>query len=235
MLVLVTRPEPDGERTAATLRARGHDVLLAPLLRVELLERAELGRGPWAGVAMTSANAARAMAQHPRLPELLSLPVFTVGRRTAQAARAAGFSTITSADGNLADLVRLIGAHRATPLLYLAGEDRAGDLAADVAASGVKAQTVVIYRTAPVTRMPSPAEAALRSGELDGVMHFSPRSAEVYLNGAKAAGILDTALTPFHYCLSQAVAAPLVAAGATRIAIARKPDEASLINLVASS
>jgi uroporphyrinogen-III synthase len=166
---------------------------------------------------------------------LLSLPVFTVGRRTAQAARAAGFSTITSADGNQADLVRLIGAHRATPLLYLAGEDRIGDLAADAAACGVKAQTVVIYRTAQVTRIPSPAEAALRSGELDGVMHFSPRSAEVYLNGAKAAGILDRALTPFHYCLSQAVAAPLVAAGATRIAIARKPDEASLIDLVASS
>src|SRR5438067_7912940 len=32
MRLLVTRPEPDGERTAASLRARGREVTLAPLL-----------------------------------------------------------------------------------------------------------------------------------------------------------------------------------------------------------
>ena len=32
MRLLVTRPEPDGERTAEKLRARGCEVLLAPLL-----------------------------------------------------------------------------------------------------------------------------------------------------------------------------------------------------------
>ena len=32
MRILVTRPLPDGERTAAALRARGHDVLLVPLM-----------------------------------------------------------------------------------------------------------------------------------------------------------------------------------------------------------
>ena len=35
MRLLVTRPEPDGERTAQALRARGHAVVLAPLLRTE--------------------------------------------------------------------------------------------------------------------------------------------------------------------------------------------------------
>ena len=34
MRVLVTRPLPDGERTAAALRRRGHDVLLVPLMQV---------------------------------------------------------------------------------------------------------------------------------------------------------------------------------------------------------
>jgi uroporphyrinogen-III synthase len=233
--VVITRPEPDGERTAAKLRARGCEVLLAPLLRVELLERAELGRGPWAAVALTSANAAHAIARHPRLPELRSLPAFTVGRRTADAAQASGFTAVTSADGNESDLARLIGARRITPLLYLAGEDRARDLAADVADAGVTVETVVVYRAAPVERMPAPVEAALRSGEVDGVMHFSPRSAGIYLNVAKAAGLLDRALAPFHYCLSQAVAAPLAAAGATRIAVAAKPDEGSLVELVASA
>jgi uroporphyrinogen-III synthase len=35
MAVLVTRPQPDDETTAASLRARGFEVLLAPMLRFE--------------------------------------------------------------------------------------------------------------------------------------------------------------------------------------------------------
>ena len=35
MAVLVTRPHPDDEATAASLRARGFEVLLAPMLRFE--------------------------------------------------------------------------------------------------------------------------------------------------------------------------------------------------------
>ena len=38
MRLLVTRPEGDGERTAATLRGRGHEVLLVPMLRVEAVD-----------------------------------------------------------------------------------------------------------------------------------------------------------------------------------------------------
>jgi len=37
MAVLVTRPHPDGETTAASLRARGFAVLSAPMLRFEPL------------------------------------------------------------------------------------------------------------------------------------------------------------------------------------------------------
>ena len=33
MRIVVTRPQEDAERTAAALRARCHDVLIAPLLR----------------------------------------------------------------------------------------------------------------------------------------------------------------------------------------------------------
>ena len=35
MAILVTRPHPDDDSTAASLRARGFEVLLAPMLRFE--------------------------------------------------------------------------------------------------------------------------------------------------------------------------------------------------------
>ncbi len=236
MRLLVTRPESDGERTAAALRARGHDVLVAALLQVETIADTDLGAGPWAGVIITSANAARAMQSHPRRAELSKLPVFAVGRRSADAARAAGFGEITSADGDARDLVRLVATRGAgTPLLYLAGADRAVDVAAELAAHGVPVRTVVVYRTVKAEAFPPKVQRAFSAGLVDGVLHFSRRSAEAYLACAAGAGVLDRALAPLHYCLSPQVAEPLTAAGAAAIRVAPRPDEAALIDLVRSS
>jgi uroporphyrinogen-III synthase len=231
--LLVTRPEPDGERTAAALRARGHEVLVAPLLRIERLA-ADLGDGPWAAVAITSANAARAIADHPRLGELLRLPVFTVGGRTAEAARSAGFGDVVSADGDERDLARLIAARcsRGMPLLYLAGEDRGGDLAGDLARQGVTVRVVVIYRAAKAARFPSAIGPAMAEGRLDGVLHFSRRSAQAYVECARAAAQLGAAPAPCHYCLSAQVAEPLLAAGAVNVRIASRPDTAAMLELI---
>jgi uroporphyrinogen-III synthase len=232
--LLVTRPEPDGARTAAKLRERGHDVLIAPLLHVKALA-ADLGEGPWGAVVMTSANAARAIGRHPRLPELAGLPVFVVGRRTGEVARALGLGDVTSADGNERDLERLIAARlrgSAAPLLYLAGEDRAADLAGDLGAHGLRVHIVAVYRATKATRFPLAAEAALAAGGLDGVLHYSRRSAQAYIDCAQAAEILDRALVPFHGCLSALVAEPLLAAGAADIRVAIRPEEAALLELI---
>ena len=67
MRLLLTRPEPDAQRTAAALRAQGHDVIIAPLLRIEPAADAEIGAGPWAAILITSANAAHAVATHARV------------------------------------------------------------------------------------------------------------------------------------------------------------------------
>jgi uroporphyrinogen-III synthase len=234
MRLLVTRPEPDGERTAKHLRARGFDVLLAPLLRVETIPNAALGPGPWSALAITSANAARAVAQHARREELLPLPVFAVGQRSAEAARGAGFSYVVSADGKESDLVDYIfkNLRPDSPLLYLAGEDRAGDLAADLAAKGIAVQTVTVYRAIPAAELTPGVQAALAGGEIDGVLHFSRRSAAAFVHCAEQAGIRERALAATHYCLSPQVAEPLASAGAGTIAIARRPDEAALMALI---
>src|SRR5437870_3509326 len=107
MRLLVTRPEPDAHRTAAGLRSRGRGVLTAPLLEIEPIRDADLGAPAWHAGVMASANAAHAIAAHPRLAELRSLPVLAVGRHTAQAARGAGFADVAFADGDAQDLTRL--------------------------------------------------------------------------------------------------------------------------------
>lgn len=226
MKLLVTRPEPDAARTAAALRGRGHEVLVAPMLHVEAVDFA-LADASYQAVVLTSANAARAVAGHRHGERLASLPAFTVGRHTADAARAAGFRSVQSADGDQSDLAALLRARFSAEaaLLYLAGEDRAGDLSA----SGVRLHTVVAYRAVKAERFPPAVEAALGQHALDGVLHFSRRSAEAYLD---CAAHMQDALAPLHFCLSPAVSEPLVAAGAAGIRIAARPDEAALLALL---
>jgi uroporphyrinogen-III synthase len=224
MRLLVTRPQHDGERTAARLRARGHEVTLAPLLSIDAVD-VELPREPLSAVVMTSANAARAVHRHPRREALTALTAFTVGRHTAEAAHAAGFRAVECADGDKDDLAALL---RAAPLLYLAGEHRAGDLAA----SGVPLLTAVVYRAVKVERFAPAVAVALAGGALDGVLHFSRRSAQAYLDCAARAGMLERALAPVHFCLSRQVAQPLSSAGAAAIRLAPHPNEAAMIDLV---
>jgi uroporphyrinogen-III synthase len=237
MRLLVTRPEPDGARTSAALRARGHDVLLAPMLSIESDPAVDLGPGPWGGVLITSANAARAIAAHPRRDELAGLRLFAVGRRSAEAAHAAGFADVASADGDVAALTRLVVPRDdkpqvRLPLLYLAGEDRAADLGGALETHGIATQTVVVYRAVVATSLPPDVKDALAANALDGVLHYSRRSADAFTALALAAVIDLKQLVTKHYCLSTEVAEPLRQAGVAALEVAASPDEAALLALI---
>jgi uroporphyrinogen-III synthase len=233
MRVVVTRPQPQGKHSAEALAARGHDVWEVPLMRVEPID-ADIS-GSWGGVIITSANAAGVLGGNPAFGALRKLPLYAVGRRSGEAAQEAGFSDVTSAGGAVHDLVRLLRGRRAdakAPLLYLAGEDRAADLIGELAASGIAAELRVVYRAVALP-FPDELAAALEAGgDVQAVLHFSRRSAANYLAGARGAGIAEQAMAVRHYCLSEQVAEPLVNAGAKRVTIASRPEEATLIELL---
>ena len=230
MRLLVTRPAPDGARTADALRARGHDALEAPMLHMETLA-VEIAERAYAGVILTSANAARALAGHPQCAQLVRLRAFTVGAHTAAATRAIGFADVHCADGDRTDLAALLREHVADglpPLLYLAGEDRAGD----VAPPGMPVVTAVVYRTVMAAHLPDALAHALARSEIDGVLHYSRRSAQAYVECAKRDHLLEASLKPIQLCLSPQTAAQLAAEGAAGIRIAAQPNEEAMLALV---
>jgi uroporphyrinogen-III synthase len=92
--------------------------------------------------------------------------------------------------------------------------------------------TAAVYRAVKVERFAPAVAAALTEGALDGVLHFSRRSAQAYLDCAARARILERALAPVQFCLSRQVAQPLAAAGAAVIRLAPQPNEAATIDLV---
>lgn len=230
--LLVTRPEPDATRTTRTLRSRGHEVLVAPMLTFEPIPDVALGSGPWAGMLLTSTNAARALVQQAEFAALKDVPVLAVGDRTAEAARELGFTNVKSAAGDASDLSRAAPARfsdKQSAILYAAAEDRAADTDMLVL-KGIQVRTVVVYRMAKASAFPPDVAAALTGGNLDGVLHYSRRSAEAYLGCVASVG--QAALGPTHYCLSAEVAKPLLTAGTDRIRIALRPDEPALFDLL---
>lgn len=230
MRILVTRPRPDGERTAATLRKRGYEVLVAPLMQVRPIA-ADL-EGDWSAVIISSANAIRALDGR-QIASLTNLPLFAVGQRSADAAREAGFRDVHSANGDAGDLIRLVSAQggKSATYLYLAGEDRAADVEGELARRGIKVRTLVVYKNVTQAFPPELIDA-LRNRTIDAALHFSRRSAENYVDGAKAAGVEQMAGAPKHFCLSAQVAEPLRAAGVAQISVAPDPNEAALLAIL---
>ncbi|WP_029353511.1 uroporphyrinogen-III synthase [Bosea sp. 117] len=232
MRVLVTRPQPDADATAARLAAMGHEALVDPMLVVEPVPGARLPAGRFDAVVLTSVNGARALAGRPELVGLKGLPLYTVGRRTAAAAPE-GFSRVAVAGGDGAALVVLLQAElpKGARLLHIAGEERAVDLGAALAQVGIAVELFVIYRAVAALRLSDATVAALGGGGIDVALHFSPRTAATLAARATEAGLAAALARIDHLCFSRNVAAPLEAAGApARIAAA--PTEEALLDLI---
>lgn len=238
MRLLLTRPRPEAERTASALRTMGHDSVFAPMLEIENIPDVAIGPGPYAAVLMTSGNAARAIARHPRLPSLVALDCFAVGPQTAAATRQLGFTNVFSANGDGRDLAKLIGEHvgdRNKPLLYFAGDDRARDMAAELAPHGLRLEMAVVYRAKAAKNFPAEVVAALNQGQIDGVLHYSWRSTAAFVDCTRAAGIEAAAARLKHFCLSARASEPLAGINAKSIVIAQKPYESAMLALVSAS
>lgn len=231
MRLLVTRPQPDAERTAARLRALGHEVLVQPLLRIVDNVAPDDPPTPSA-ILITSQNAVRAMAAWPQVEEWTGMPVFAAGVATADAARALGFTNVHAGTGDaasLADLVLAVLPRASGPLLYPAARDRSGALAGGLTARGYDVRVVEAYRAEPAVAFDPPIVAALVAGSLDGILVYSARTAEALFAVAERSGV--AALLPHlvFFAISANVAERLRSLGAVTVRVAKEPSENNLI------
>lgn len=200
--VLVLREAEDARRTAERLAARGHEACLLPLQEARALEP-PLGAGPVGGFLATSAQAAPWLARH---AAGRGLPVLAVGRRTAEALRAAGVADVVAGPGRAADLCALAASLMpSAPLVYAAGRVRLPDLEAGLEASGVPFRTVEVYDMADRTPGDAELDRLAAGGPLDAVLLLSRSQAELF--GAltlRRPGDFPPELR--HLCLSEAIA-----------------------------
>lgn len=229
--MLVTRPDPDASDTAARLDALGIEGVGCPLLVHETLEVGLPEPQGFAGVAVTSANALRALVERGVLERYIGLPLYAVGDRTAAAARDLGFERVSSANGAFADLVELLAhADLAGPIFYPAARDMSADLGKSLAAFGRMVITAEVYTMNSVATLPEGVAEQLGS-EIEAALFYSKRTAQTFVRLTERLFDRDGRARLGVLCLSEAVAAPLLDAHFVRVGLADHPSEEAMMGL----
>jgi uroporphyrinogen-III synthase len=230
MRVLVTRPLEDAGETAALLKARGHEAVVAPLLKIDFHDGPQIDLSGIQAILATSANGVRALS---RRTIRRDLPLFAVGPQTAHAAREAGFILVRDADGDAADLVKAVPAwasRQGGTLLHASGAEGGGKLAKSLTAAGFDVRSDFLYEVRAVTELPTLARDALASDSLDAALLFSPRSARTFANCVIHAGLTEAASRLVGVCISEATATGLKPLTLREVRVARRPNQVSLLD-----
>ncbi len=243
-LALLTRPQRDSEELANLLKPIGVNSLIEPL--IEIFDIEDITLPPLESVQaliMTSANGVRSLTN--LLGDLpistRKLKLFAVGSITADIARKHGFQNVEFAGGNISSLASLV-TERASPnrgsLLHIAGTEVAGDLAALLSQKGFVINRECIYRVETSKTLSKDTENKLKSGKVNMVLFFSPRSAKAFTDLFLGKYVNNNKLSQFSLknvtaiCLSSNVALEASRLNWGKIRVACQPKRSAILGEV---
>lgn len=213
--LLILRPQPGADATAARARALGLEPLVAPLFTIEPLDWETPDPAEIDAVLLTSANAPRCAG--PAAGAFLDLPCFAVGAATAAAAREAGFANVKIGAADGAAALEMVGAAGAERVLHLCGQHF---IPIERDSLQIVRRVVYVARVAP----------ALPGTAADGtiVLLHSPRAASTFAALTDAAYRSRLSLV----AISKAAAAA-AGSGWASVEIAAEPRDEALLELAA--
>ena len=216
--VLILRPQPGADETAARARTLGLDPVVTPLFVV----RPHAWQAPdptdFDAVMLTSANAARLGGD--ALTPFLAMPCYAVGEATAAAAREAGFRDIRTGSGDGAALVGMMAAAGVRDVFHPCGEDRR-----ELDPAGLHILDTPVYSADAIDRLSPQTETALDEGAL--VLLHSPRAAALFSR------LRRTGRDQVRLAAISDAAAEEAGDGWSAISIAALPRDQALLELAA--
>jgi uroporphyrinogen-III synthase len=228
--VLITRPEPGASETAARVTELGWRPLLAPVLEIRALPSRLPQAADVQAIVIASGNAI------PNLPRSHHhVPVYAVGAATAERARAAGFTLVSSADGDAGALATLVDrclSPKTGALLLATGRGQGGALAAGLRASGFRVIRRAVYAAAPVAPLPETACRALSEGAITAAMFFSTETARHAVGLLRRARLHEAVRTIDALAIGRPAAVALQALPWRRIRVASRPTQEAMLALL---
>jgi uroporphyrinogen-III synthase len=221
MKLLILRPEPGASATAARATAAGFEPVVLPFFEIQPRSWAAPDAADFDALLITSSNAIRHAGRES--DGLKSLPVHTVGERSAAGARDQGF--IIASTGQAGIEATLVSAaqmgHRR--LLWLSGEDRREPSNTH----GARLDIRTVYAAKP---LPIPADAAEIINCADIIALHSPRAAILFGETADALGLNRARLALIAFSPAIAAAA---GDGWGGVAISKMPEDSALLSAAA--
>ncbi len=209
---------------------RGLEPVATPLLTIRFLSPAMPDRVQ--AILLTSGQAAAHLAS--RSPGLRDRPVLAVGDVTALRAREAGFSRVTSADGDAGRLASLAARtlYPADGIVLLAcGQGQGLELAASLRRAGFGVVRRCVYRASGAARLDPAAIAALRDDRVGAILFFSGETADRFAS-LLPRGLAGRLSGVRALAISDATAARLRGFGWKSLEAAARPTAASLLSLL---
>jgi uroporphyrinogen-III synthase len=217
MSVVILRPQPGADETAARARALGLAAVIAPLFAVRPLAWTPPDPGNFDALMLTSASAARQAREG--LASLTALPCYAVGEATAAAAKEAGFTDIRIGPDDGAALLPMMAEGGVRRVFHPCGADH---LAFDHPALAIR--RVAVYAADASDGLAADAAAALQAGAV-ALLH-SPRAAGLFAALAGERGRVSIAAI-------SARTARAAGEGWRSVAISPEPRDQALLELAA--
>jgi len=201
--IITIRPEPDASRDVDWLRRYQVPAMAVPVMRAEQQSFDLPDTPPFQAIIFTSRHAVAAIAgingiasidNVATLGALRSLPVYAVGRRTALAARQAGFDHVTTGPGDGNALVPLMVANlnpNAGDILWPSASIISFDIASRLADFGYSVRQIPVYAMVATKQISDDLTARLAACASAAVVAMSARSMDLFsqmLNTSQFAG-----------------------------------------------
>jgi uroporphyrinogen-III synthase len=183
-------------------------------------------------VAVTSANAVR-HAPKALITSLAGLPCHAVGKRTAEACRAAGFLSVAEGPGDAEALADAIaGGLGRKAIVYLCGRVRFQAFEQRLTAAGVHVQPIETYDTIGIDYGDADVVARLSGQPVEAALLYSAKASAALVSLIARRALRQLFVKTEFLALSARVAGPLDGIAVRRIRIASRPDEDALLELL---
>lgn len=217
-LILILRPQPGADETAARARTLALEPIMAPLFEVRAIPWPAPDASGFDAVMLTSANAARHGGD--AMTPFLSLPCWAVGEATAEAAAARGFSDVRTGQSDGAAILEAMASAGVRTAFHPSGADHI-----PLDHPGLRIHRTAVYRSEAVRELSPTHFAALDSGAL--VLIHSPRAARTF------ASLVGARRSRTRLAAISAAAAEAAGVGWRSLDVAAAPRDEALLELAA--
>ncbi len=231
--VLITRPKATATRLADLLQKYDYDPIIEPLLIIKPTKAIVPAFEQMNAIMITSQNVFAALEYHrDNITNLLRLPCFCVGPRTAETAKLFGFHQVTHTDSDGIELANHI--HENLPssqnqLLHISGEHTSTQAFKQLEERGYQVRTWAIYKAEAVDSLTPTLQQNLHDQKITAILFFSPRTAELFVSLIAQYTLQACCSTITAIGLSNAVANALRPLSWHQIVVAESPTEAAMI------